>query len=235
MIFSPAFMGGGYIQPQLNAQGATSPPAATGPSYQVYLTNNSPVIPTSAVNIRQSLTADEGVDFDATTVPLAQQPFTIAFTATTMTVSVSFAVQQSWQHFIITSKGGAPDYNGTATVSIALSKQLPLTTAVTVGDGGLQINTTIAESDFSISTDPGTGARCWNSDAENSIATATQGAVTGVLPSSLSVNCGNLDYLRVKNLLFPGQNVIQVDTTVGLCVPYDFVVFGNFEASSGTV
>ncbi|MEQ1576950.1 MAG: hypothetical protein ABL894_04790, partial [Hyphomicrobium sp.] len=112
-------------------------------------------------------------------------------------------------------------------------KQWQLNTVVAVGDGAMVINASIEKSDFAISTDPGTSASCWNSDLAGSISTAIQNKISSNLPASLSIKCGNLDYLRISNLLFPGQNVIQLDSTLGLAVPYDFVIFGNFGQSAG--
>ncbi|HVT61965.1 MAG TPA: hypothetical protein VHD33_00550 [Legionellaceae bacterium] len=160
----------------------------------------------------------------------AQDPFNFAnmsyhFKFETDKLSISFdqSVTGKWHSAdkaggVVNTAGG--DVNG----SISLNKDYKLSDISSVTNTDISLNFSLVINDYVI--DLGSSDSHFL-NYKKEVTDKVEAEIKTALPS-ISFKFSNINFFKTTNLLFPGKQIISIDTKQGLHIPCDMVLFGNF-------
>jgi len=229
LILSRDFLQQVYIIPQLQNTKFINLTKSVAP----ISTTNSGCTVKGAYNSNQhmgSSLADFGfdqVDFDPVNFDYTTAPFTFCFSQNLLNIKMLMTVSIPWTSSTVTPYGPMEGPSGTASVTISLNKNFDLPSICKLTDQDISMSFSLASSDYTVSIQPGTDDSCWNSRMGSKVTSGVSSKIGGIIPP-IKFSLSGINFFKETNLLFPGKKVLSFDSTIGIHIPCDLILVGDF-------
>lgn len=167
------------------------------------------------------------VVFNPFTIDYKNWPFTFAFSQNNLKVSMSLSESVPWRSSSVTPYGPVPGPAGTATAIISLNKCFDLASICKLTDEDIAMGFTVSPEDYHTTVQPGTDDSCWNNKMASKVTKGIMNAIGSIIPTT-RFSLGGINFFKETNLLFPGQKILTFDASVGIHIPCDLILIGNF-------
>ena len=218
LVLSSDFMANYYLKNQFSLLGwaVSNQTAETGT--MVALTKDKTVV----VPGEHQMGRDQRFSDDVN-ISFKSNPFYLHLDKNSLNISWKFTQDVNWTEDSIDITGEVVHDAGIIAVTASCDKEFDLT----VGQGKeIDFNITVQQNDFVVKAE--TKASSWPSfmSGEGYFDDAIKSQLPGAI-GSFTFNLEAIDVFAVSNLLFPGQNIFNIDTKEGFHVPRDLILFGN--------
>ena len=159
---------------------------------------------------------DLNIDFNTS-------PYMFNLTLNNLQLSWSFSQRIKWTEDTVDPTGGYIHDAGEIEVDASADKTFPLTST---SDQNLDFDCSLKESDINVTTK--TIKKMWPSwmSGENTFKDDIKSKVPGAI-GNVSFNLKSVSVFAVSSLLFPDNNIFNIDCKEGFHVPKDLILFGN--------
>lgn len=215
IVFSHDMVVRQYVRAQLAKAGyGVSEVQSSAGGIQMHVTVGKSVIKNASHHSFWGNFSVDGID-----ASLTKNPISLSIKDGKLAVSWSFEQTLEWSNNVTFAQSGTW---GRVKLKISMSKSVSLS----LSDEEVVAKLAIGSSDYHVST-----------KAEDLSFWETFGGGVEYVPSELkdlsldlpavNLSLGGLGFFPITNLLFPGQRVIQIDTSTGILTPYDLLLTGQ--------
>lgn len=223
LIFAHGLIAGGYVKKQLGALGETVTEVPVGNGLQFTIGVDKTVLKDASERSFWGSFSVDKID-----ISMRSNPLTLTIADNTATVAWQFHQKLEWSQSTTFSTGGSVPW-GRTQMDIAMSKSV----AVALDDDKVSVSLPVGSSDYVIKTRA--LSLKWYEylvGGQKTLPSQLEASNLRLDLPTLSFNLGGLGFFPVTNLFFPGQHVIDIDTSTGVRTPHDLLLTGQIAPAS---